>query len=409
MANVGTLAVSLVAKTNQYENAMKKAGGTLKRFVAGFVSVAAIGMAMRSLASSVQSAANEVDSLAKQGRALGMTYQEMRSLSIMAKLTGLEITSLNTAFRTMSNQLDAANQGNKTSIALLDRLGVSAAQFKGQQLPQIMETLAKAMANIKDPAERVAVASQIFGRSGPQIAEAALSMGDAAREARLVADTLTDDMAKSIENANDQVTLLGENFKTTMNEMAASISGPATKLLKFTSMVTRMSRDLNMDGKSAMGASMQAAFPLFSLIRGARNLPGELQTAALKEADRQIGMSGMLGKAMSSVSKEFTGSAAATSEPAKLMWQDFVKIARENLGPAMRGIDAPMSAATTANNATQRAGIFAPGSDVSIPALALSGVQDVGRDQLAEDKQQTNLQKTMVNLMRSQRVAVTGA
>jgi hypothetical protein len=33
----------------------------------------------------------------------------------------------------------------------------------------------------------------------------------------------------------------------------------------------------------------------------------------------------------------------------------------------------------------------------------------VGRDQLAEDKQQTNLQKTMVNLMRSQRVAVTGA
>jgi hypothetical protein len=115
----------------------------------------------------------------------------------------------------------------------------------------------------------------------------------------------------------------------------------------------------------------------------------------------------MVKKAAASVAKEFNGS--ATNKPALKTWEELVKIARENLGPAMRGIDAPMSAATTANNATQRAGIFAPGSDVSIPALALSGVQDVGRDQLAEEKQQTNLQSTMVNLMRSQRVAVTGA
>ena len=265
MANIGSLTVSLAARTEKFQQGLEKSGESVKKFadeteksqdkihkgldkgtssMASFAKgLAAVGLAavaaFKVLASQVSNAANEVDSLAKQGRALGITYQEMRRLSIIAKMSGIEVQALSTGMRTLSNHILNGQRGLAESVDLFDRLGMNVSDLKGMSMPEIMERVAKSISRIKDPAEKLALSARLLGDQGAAIVASSKGLADAAAAADRINDTLGEEHVMAIEKANDAWIELGETMNSQFNKLAAKSSEFKNNLYEGLAVATR--------------------------------------------------------------------------------------------------------------------------------------------------------------------------
>lgn len=224
MANIGTLAISVVAKTDKFERRIKGAKSKWLSFVKGFASSTAIIGAMTAISRAVSEAANRIDDLAKSGRALGVTYQEMRRLSIVAKMSGIEVSTLSTGMRALSVHVLNARRGLASSVDLFNRIGINVSELEGMSMPDIMERVARSINATADPAERLALAAQLLGRQGAAIAAAADGLNAANAAAMRVSDSLGEDQVRAIERANDAWTELIESINIYTNVSAAAAS-----------------------------------------------------------------------------------------------------------------------------------------------------------------------------------------
>lgn len=300
MANIGTLAISVVAKTNKFESGMKRSKAAWLGFVKGFVSVAAITGAIRTISREIAEASERIDQLAKSGRALGITYQEMRRLSIIAQMSGIEVNSLSTGMRALSVQVLNAQRGLKTSVDLFDRLGMKVQDLHGLALPDLMERVAKSISTIEDPAERMALAAQLLGRQGAAIVAAADGLDAATAASKRVSDSLTNDQVAAVEAANDSWTELTESMNSFFNSAAANSATMRKEIFDAGSSAVRMIRDATQsdEGRTTRDfigdTLLESALPVVRV----RNLFRNLDKATRKEAARLTGFDDVLTKAL---------------------------------------------------------------------------------------------------------------
>jgi DNA-binding phage protein len=224
MASLGSLVVSLAANTSQFTSAMDKAAyqaaqrmDQMKRnaSMAGKVIGAAFVAGAGAAAYLVKQSIDAADGMTKMAQKAGVSVESFSTMAYAAKLSGVEVGSLQSAMSKLSSTaLDVARGTNKDAVAAFDALGISAADASGKlkSSDQIMSEVADRFVNMEDGAGKTALAIKIFGRSGadliPMLNQGAAGLTAMQEEARALGVEIDGSAGPAAERFNDNLTRL---------------------------------------------------------------------------------------------------------------------------------------------------------------------------------------------------------
>jgi hypothetical protein len=223
---VGDVAINVGADTSSLTTGMRGAEASLEKFAkVGAAAVVAVGVAMVALTK--QSLAN-IDALTKQARAIGLTTQAFQKMTMVAGEAGVESGKLADLLGKMQKNFDELRQGTQTQVEAFGRLGVSITDLQDLAPDEQFAKIATALDGIKDPAEKTALAMEVFGKSG----RAAINMlsGYSAKAAEAAAFqnrfgiAVSQVAAEDVERANDAVGRLGSVMEGLGNVMATAVA-----------------------------------------------------------------------------------------------------------------------------------------------------------------------------------------
>jgi len=179
--------------------------------VQGAVAALGAGLALREFA-------QQIDELAKQSGMLGLTVNQLQQLQFAASQTGVTTAELNKGLERFSRSISEASTGIGVGKRSFEALGVTLAKSDGslKSTDELLAEVADRFAQVKDPADRVRIAIDLFGRSGGGLVNT-LKDGSAGLKAlgedfNAVTIQLTGPQASAVEEANDLFDKLGRTF-----------------------------------------------------------------------------------------------------------------------------------------------------------------------------------------------------
>jgi hypothetical protein len=219
MAMVPDVKVKVTADTTGLDKALGGAQSNLARFAKiGAAGAAAVGAGLFAL---TKRAMDNADAMAKQARSLGLANREYQRLSLVAKEAGVEMGQLGTMLQTMQ-------RGIAGNVDAFGALGVSIADIRGQSPEAQFAAIAEALDRVQDPAQKTALAMQVFGRSGRDainmLTDYRAKAADAAAFQERFGIAIGELATGNIERANDAVGRLGQVMDGLGNRLATAVA-----------------------------------------------------------------------------------------------------------------------------------------------------------------------------------------
>ncbi len=149
---------------NALQDLSKKAGEMGKKVALGVT--AAVG----SLGAMVFKSIEATDRIDKMSQKLGMSTKGFQEWDYVLGQNGIEIDSLQGGIKTLTNMTDELMKGNKNATDSFGRLGLSMNDLKGKSQEEIFNITISALQGITDETERAAIANDLLGRSGSELA-----------------------------------------------------------------------------------------------------------------------------------------------------------------------------------------------------------------------------------------------
>ena len=261
-------------------------GGISKRIVNVKTAVAGLGGAL-----ALRQFSQQIDDIAKQSDRLGITVAQLQSLQFAASQTGTGAEELKKGFERFNKYISEASTGIGTGVRAFEALGVQVTNTDGtlKDSNQLLNEVADGFVGIENPADRVRIAMDLFGRSGAGMVNM-LQNGSGQLEAiraqfAKFTIELTGDQATAVEDANDRLDLLGRVFSSLGHQLTSSIMPILAQTAQFFAGLLLRSIAFTIDGVRGLTNIM---IGLFNVL--ARNLPfiNEIQerTFGRETADR---------------------------------------------------------------------------------------------------------------------------
>jgi hypothetical protein len=211
MPSIGDLVVNLTANNRDFNKKMRSSQGTVKGFaestamsLAGTVAAfASTGAAV----SAVRRQLEELDSVAKTSRKLGIDPVQLQRLQHAFELTGVAAKTGEVAMQRMTRRLADAAKGAGPAAKALQQMGLDARQLSQLSPDQALFRIADAFAEVDSQSERVKLAFSLFDSEGVALVNTLQDGSVALRQltqdaADLGVGVSAEDLA-SIEAAND--------------------------------------------------------------------------------------------------------------------------------------------------------------------------------------------------------------
>lgn len=190
-------------------NTAKTAGNNVAGMATGFLT----GLGTAAVAGIGAAAVASLDyasSLGETAQQLGVTTKELQSYRYAATQAGIEQGEMDKSLAKLTKTLGDAALGSKSAAAPFEKLGISLknadGSFKtaGQAIPEIAEKL-KGIAN---PAERAALLTDLFGKSGqkllPLLSDGAKGVEELAGAAEKLGIIISDEQIAKADEAADK-------------------------------------------------------------------------------------------------------------------------------------------------------------------------------------------------------------
>lgn len=132
----------------------------------GTAAVAA-GKKLYDMASETAAAGDKVD---KASQKVGLSAEAYQKWDYAMGLAGTSMDTCKGGLKKLTDAIDDANNGNKTAIERFERLGISVDDLKGKSREDIFGMTIEALQNVSDETERAALANDVFGKSGSELA-----------------------------------------------------------------------------------------------------------------------------------------------------------------------------------------------------------------------------------------------
>ena len=211
----------------------KKLGGLNKSIGASVTKIAKIGAAFGAagVAAGValtKASMASVDALAKTSDRLGIATEKLAGLQHAASLAGVENRTLEKSLQNLAVGVSDAADGTGVAKDALLELGLSAGILEQLPLDQQMLEVADAMQGVKNQADKVRIATDLFGARGVSvlnmIGSGSENLTKMAEEAEHLGIAVSRVDAAKIEAANDSVTRAKSVFAGLGNQLSDAFS-----------------------------------------------------------------------------------------------------------------------------------------------------------------------------------------
>lgn len=174
----------------------------------------AVGVAVgltAALAGVIATTAQAGDHAAKTAQQIGMTAEELQEYEKAARLAGARGRELEVGFRTMARNVRDAAMGQGEAKEALGKLRIQMREGNGELrgMSDIFEQIADRIAGTTNETEKVALASEIFGRSGakllPLLNQGAAGIRRMRQEARDLGIVMSEEATKASEEFTDRL------------------------------------------------------------------------------------------------------------------------------------------------------------------------------------------------------------
>lgn len=143
--------------------------GSIATVAAGILAPIAAAFSVKAFAGGIKGALDLGGRLSDLSARTGESAGTLAILEQAFTDAGLGASRVGPAINLMQRALGGLNDMGQPTATAFDRLGISIESLKGQAASDQLTAISKGMASITDPAERTAVAMQIFGRSGGEM------------------------------------------------------------------------------------------------------------------------------------------------------------------------------------------------------------------------------------------------
>ena len=184
--NVFELFAVLGLDTSQYDEGLKGAessansfGATLSQGLGVAASVGAAAVTATTTAVVAGSAAfvkgvNDVasygDMVDKTSQKLGLSTQSFQEWDYVLNIAGTSMQNVQMGLKTLTNQIDEAKNGSADAQAKFEALGISMEELETMSREEVFEAAIYGFQGMAESTERAALANDLFGRSGQELA-----------------------------------------------------------------------------------------------------------------------------------------------------------------------------------------------------------------------------------------------
>jgi len=165
-------AMKSISKTEKgAETLGKKLGDGIKTAGKWGLALGAAGAAAGgALLAVADKAADTTDRIDKMSQKLGMSRQGFQEWDYILSQNGVSIDSMGSGMKTLTNQLDELSKGGKVATDAFSELGLSYDDLAGKSQEEVFEITVQALQSMEDETKRAAIANDLLGRSGQELA-----------------------------------------------------------------------------------------------------------------------------------------------------------------------------------------------------------------------------------------------
>jgi len=251
MANIGTLAVNVVARTGKFLAGMQSARKSLNSFAmnaksaatstAGFASgLLALG-AGAGFAALTKNAFDSIDATGKLSKRLNIATEDLIAFQHGGGLAGVSTEQLSTAMEKFVRNVGDVRTGSGQAAATFQMLGLSADELANMDTGQAIRAVADEINKLPTAADKASAATKLFGKSGAvmlQLLEGGSgAIDDMRKDADKLGKTFSELDSNKVQAANDSFSRLkdtiGGAFQTLAVNMAPAITAAADKMTEF--------------------------------------------------------------------------------------------------------------------------------------------------------------------------------
>ena len=155
-------------KSFDFGEAAKTAGAVAAAAMAA-VTAAVIGV-ITGLSDMIKETAEYGDEVDKMSQKLGLSTDAYQEWDYVLSLAGTEMSSMSTGLKTLTNKLDDAKNGSASAQAMFAQLGLSMDDIANMSREEAFEAVIYGFQGMADSTERAALANDLFGKSGQELA-----------------------------------------------------------------------------------------------------------------------------------------------------------------------------------------------------------------------------------------------
>lgn len=218
---------------NNLASGIAAASATIAAAVTAATAAAvAVGKEFIEAANDVAAYGDEVD---KTSQKMGLSAQAYQEWDYVMKIAGTDMASMTTGMKTLTNKISDAANGSGEAAAMFASLGVSMDDLKNLSQEEIFKKTIAGLQNMEEGADRSALAVDLFGKSGQNLApllnmtaEETQNLIDKANEYGMI---MGDDAVKDAAAYTDAVTTLKGTFEGLKNSLMSQFLPSLTTVM----------------------------------------------------------------------------------------------------------------------------------------------------------------------------------
>ena len=193
----------------------------------------AVGKEFIEAANDVAAYGDEVD---KTSQKMGMSAQAYQEWDYVMKIAGTDMASMTTGMKTLTNKVADAASGSSEAAAMFSQLGISMEDLQTLSQEEIFGKTIEALQGMEEGTERAALANDLFGKSGMNLAPLLNMTADETQElidkANEYGMIMGDDAVKASADYTDAVTTLKNTFKGLKNSLMGQFLPSLTTVME---------------------------------------------------------------------------------------------------------------------------------------------------------------------------------
>lgn len=290
--------------STEFNRGLQRAKVEAKSFAQGLKSAnsmlggVGLGLGAAAVLSAGKALADWSDELQRLAETTGTTTGEVQAFQFAAAQNGESVKMAGAALDKMNKTVGEARDGNEAAAATFARLGIALKDTSGAAIPtgEILNSVSAKLAAISDPAQRAAMATDLFGKAGVRLIPALLSVNGGLKEmeAELARSGLImlPENILAVNELKDGLDLLGVAAKASagnfIGDLVRAVTVVSEKLQEFTGHALGARDALNIFGMAAETSS--APTQVFALFRKLVGSIAGLQKETGPGANRGLAM-----------------------------------------------------------------------------------------------------------------------